>query len=115
MPLFPDVIPNYGIKKIPLFNTEIISYGGGTEQRIKRWSTARHRFEITFNIILKEDADTLYEFYVLMGGSFQSFTWTNPEDGLDYLVRFASDDLTHEAFSYLVYNIGNITLIEVDS
>ncbi len=116
MPLFPaDTTPNYGIKKIPMFNTEVISYGGGTEQRIKRWPNARHRFKIQFNIIIKEEADRLYAFYVDMGGAFQSFEWTNPEDGLTYRLRFEQDSLDHEAFSYLVFNVGELALIEVDA
>ena len=108
-----ELIPSYGIKKIPLFQTEIIDYGGATEQRIARWAGVRHRFKISFNGLTKDEADALYDFYIARKGAFEPFRWTNPEDNTQYIVRFEKDIINHDAFTLRLYRFGEIELLEV--
>ncbi|MHC4276957.1 MAG: DUF2460 domain-containing protein [Planctomycetota bacterium] len=113
--VFPQQLrPNYGVEKEPVFNTEIIEYGGATEQRIVRWKGARHRFRISFNNITKDEADALYDFFIERQGAAEPFIWTNPEDNTQYIVRFAIDRIKHNAFTLRLYRFGEIELVEVD-
>lgn len=117
MPLqtFPNIGPSYSVHKIPHFKTNIITYETGVEQRISRWATDRKRFKIHFDAIIKASADTILNFFIARKGAFEAFLWTNPEDSVQYTVRFDMDLMDLDIFTYKLYKIGEIELLEVVS
>ncbi len=113
LPQFPTTLPNYRRVKIPLAHTEIIDYGSGIEQRIARWSGTLHKFKLLFKTLEKTEADLLYDFFIARQGAFGAFEWTNFDDSITYVVRFRQDLLNHDYFTYQLYDLGEIDLVEV--
>jgi hypothetical protein len=108
MATFPDINPDYGLKIIPMFDTSIISLGGRKEQRIAHDSTVRYKFELSFSAIDPTDKNTIRDFFIARKGSFESFDWTTV-----YTVRFDMDLVNLDYFTYHLYHIEKVTLIEV--
>lgn len=78
---FPtSVLLSYPIIKTPVFETQIISFGGGLEQRIKKAPTPTYKFKCTLENAESGDAETVMLFFEARGGSYESFFFRNPEE-----------------------------------
>jgi len=81
MATFPTtVLLSYPVIKTPTFETLIIGYGGGVEQRIKLSPTPRYKFKCTLESKETSDAETVSLFFEARGGSYESFYFRNPEE-----------------------------------
>lgn len=113
MAAFPNINPDYSVIENYSFNTTIINYGNKIEQRIKKSSAARTEFKLHWGILNSADKATINAFFIARGGAFESFTWTNPVDNVVYTVRFKEDDMNAEYFAYQLWNLNEVTFIEV--
>ena len=110
---FPSINPHYSLFKIPSFNTHIINYGNKVEQRIARDDEVKYMFKLRWKILNQVNANRLLNFFISMRGSYEAFYWDNPEDNTTYLVRFGSDMMNLEYFTYQLYTLQEVTLVQI--
>lgn len=54
-----------------------------------RFTRTRKRFHVTYNVLEQEDKDALESFVETVKGDTGIFTWTHPQSGATYNVRFS--------------------------
>jgi uncharacterized protein (TIGR02217 family) len=76
---FPDDIA-YGSQGGPGFNTNVIVTDSGAEERIARWSEARHRYDVSYGIRTLSQVNILKEFYMARQGVANAFRYKDFAD-----------------------------------
>ena len=79
-PRFPDNIA-YGSMGGPGYNTRIIDYGAGYEQRDIMWSYVKHEYDVAYGIRVIDDLYDVVKFFHAMKGKGHGFRY---KDHLDY-------------------------------
>lgn len=117
MPTYPSIAaPQFPLKTKHSWNTSIVKYQGGSEQRISNRDAVIRVYEITYVALSETDKDLLVDFYNARKGSFESFEWDNPESDESHTtmtVRFQEDELNQDFFMYNLWKFNKVTLIEV--
>jgi phage-related protein len=75
------------------FDTLVSEAENGYEQRRSRRDTPLRAFNLVFNNRTLVEMQAIRDFFILKKGSCTSFTWVNPNDSVEYTVRFADDAL----------------------
>lgn len=71
------------------FTVDVVQFEDTTEQRALRTSTPIREFQVTTRPLTVTERAALKTFYYsTVTGSLGRFTWTNPEDGIQYTVKF---------------------------
>lgn len=117
METFPtlSVKPSYPLTKIPLFKTDIVSYGAGVEQRLIRIpeNCCKYRYKVSFDEGLTlEDKQIIVNFFLARHGSLEEFEFVSEDtnDPGSHILVFDSDELNIEYFEFLLYRFGIILL-----
>jgi len=76
MAVFPDIKAFYGSELIPMFNTlKLGPTDGDFIQRRKKRTVPLYQFRLKFNVLSQSDIKTLYDFFISMSGSYDSFAF----------------------------------------
>jgi len=75
------------------YKTNISTFGGGKEQRRKKYSSGRGIFHLSFPTCPNADAEAILSFFDARYGAYESFYWVHPLTSVTYTVRFVSDSL----------------------
>ncbi|MCK9555018.1 DUF2460 domain-containing protein [bacterium] len=86
-----NVIPDFVFEEKIEFETLITKFENGVEQRRSKQSIPLRKWTLQFHNRTTEELTTIRSFYVARKGSYESFTWVNPNDSVEYAVRFDSD------------------------
>lgn len=86
--------PSYPLIKIPVFDTKIIDYNTGVEQRIKRRDTVKFRFKLNHNNITQDEAEGILDFFIQQRGAYTPFTFRDLSQSVSSLEIGAGDDST---------------------
>jgi len=78
---------------------------GGYVQTRQRYTRIRKLWDVSYSALTTVDKVTLEAFVTTVGGGAHQFTWTNPQDGNSYEVRFNPIP----SFSYTSYDRWNVT------
>ena len=103
---------DYTFEETPQFKTLISTFENGVEQRRNKWSSGIKEFKIVAKNRPLTDFETIRDFFVAKKGAYTSFTWVNPNDNVEYTVRFKEDSLRFTLLSYQRYDF-EFSLIEV--
>ena len=112
LPAFPAISSSHVLLRIPMFNTNVLSYGSKVEQRICLDPDPQWKLKLRFNKKSPALADQIIDFFIARKGKHESFTIPD-EKGTVYTARFAEDSINIEYFSYMLYNLGEVEFIEV--
>jgi hypothetical protein len=86
--MFPTLktgaVMQYPGKRILKFNTDIIRFMDGTEQRFRDNSSVLHEWALQLDLLDEEELATLEQFFVTNQGRFAGFSFTDPWDGTVY-------------------------------
>jgi hypothetical protein len=77
--LFPDVILQWGTKRVRRRRNEIIEYRGGSEQRRRQWPGPLDLFYAKSDALRAADWKVLEDFNDLCEGSLQAFYYWRPD------------------------------------
>ncbi len=88
---FPPEI-NQGSGGGPMFNTEIATTTSGYETRNKKWSQARHKYNVSMGVRGAVDFEELKNFYMAMNGRANGFRF---KDWGDYKSGSVLDSVTN--------------------
>lgn len=86
-PRFPDDI-SYGSQGGAAFETNVVVYGSGYEQRNPRWPVARHKYDVAHGLESQEQLNTLVQFFHIAQGRAFPFRF---KDWADYQASSASN------------------------
>lgn len=114
MAAFPSITASYPLVKMLMFDTTIITYGDQSEQRISNTDSVRYKFTLKYKLLSDTDHQTIRDFFIARKGSFESFTWTDPNPpNTVYTVRFDTDNQTFENFEVALFKFNTIRFIQV--
>lgn len=103
--------PSYVYEETVRHRTNIILMEDGGEVR-NSYGVARRVFTLNYDRITVTDKDAIQDFFDARVGRRDSFGWVNPNDNVEYTVRFIPEALEIKEVSYQVYNI-QVSFIEV--
>ena len=94
--MFPTLktgaVMQYPAKRMLRFNTDVIRFLDGTEQRFRDNSSVLHRWIIQLDLLDEAELAALDQFFCLNQGRFGSFSFTDPWDGTVYPNCSLADD-----------------------
>lgn len=106
-----SVNPDFPIITTPIWDTHIVR-GEKLEQRESYRNNCLLHFRFSYRYITDADRKLIEDFFDARKGSYEKFTWVNPETNLSYTVRFATDRLSKIYPIYNSWDIPDIELIE---
>lgn len=84
---FPREI-SFGSSGGPGFNTSIVEGDSGYSERVSRWSTPRHRYNIRYGIRTVTQLNTVKDLYIRAGGTvhgFRYYDWLDHSTATDHV------------------------------
>ena len=106
--LMPDYVYDEEIK----YKTLVTEFENGYEQRRTKWNAPLRKFTLSYINRTSTELGTLKTLFTTKLGMATSFTWTNPNDSVEYTVRFQEDSFKFSNKAYGVYDI-DIVLTQV--
>lgn len=94
-PRFPENI-SYGSSGGPEYNTSVVRFASGHEQRNINWDDAKHSYNVAYGIQDQADFDTLLSFFHVVKGRGHSFRYKDFADcrsSGNYLTTAANTDI----------------------
>ena len=86
--MFPTLktvaVMQYPAKRTMQFNTDVIRFLDGTEQRFREYPAVLHRWTIQLDLLDEAELTTLDQFFLTNQGRFGTFAFTDPWDGTVY-------------------------------
>ena len=98
-------VPDFIVTETKGYKTLVSTFENGVEQRRKKWSAPLRSFKLQFKNRPHDEMEALKTFFSSKEGMFTPFTWENPLDSQEYIVRFKEDSLTVDLIAYQIYNI----------
>ncbi len=96
--------PDRVVEEEVMFNTLVSRFENGVEQRRAKWANPLRRWRLYFKIRTQTEMEAVRDFYIAKKGSYESFTWDNPNDGQTYTVRFVEDSFRIKRVHYQIYD-----------
>lgn len=96
--------PDYVLDEVVEYKTLVSEFENGAQQRRRKWSNPLRKWTLRFRNRTLSEMNNIRDFFMNKYGSFDSFTWTNPNDSVEYTVRFAEDSFKFSLKDYQVYD-----------
>lgn len=96
-------LPDFVIDEAVEYKTLVSEFENGAEQRRRKWLNPLSKWTIRFNNRTYAEMTQVRDFFKNKFGAFMSFTWTNPNDSVEYAVRFVEDSFQFSRKAYGVY------------
>lgn len=114
-PTLPGLAWNVG--REPEFNTGVTRAVSGREVRLQYQAYPLWKFSLTFEVLraatLGQELETLCGFFLVMGGQFDSFLYTDPADNTVTDQPFGSGTGSATAFQLVrAFGAGGFTFVE---
>ena len=110
---FPDDV-SFGAKGGPEFNTNVVIFNSGFEQRESKWSSSRLRFDVSTGLKTKAQLDELISFFRARKGRAIGFRF---KDWVDYKVKSQvignGDGITREFQLVKSYTYGDFVCTRI--
>lgn len=106
------LVPDFAIDEDVNFQTIVSQFESGHEQRREKWKTPIRKFHIVYKNRTSVDMGIMRDFFLSKRGKAVAFTWTNPNDSVEYTVRFDTDNMKFTRKAFDVYDFS-CDLIEV--
>src|SRR5689334_21120573 len=102
MPTFPilktGAVAQYPASRQAQFQNQAVRFIDGTEQRYRDCAGPRHRWQIALDLLDEAELAAIEEFFREAEGTFETFAFTDPWDGVTYAsCCLAEDELGIEA------------------
>lgn len=107
-----SLAPDFVFTKKGTYDTIISQFENGVEQRRPRRTNTIREWTLQYRNRPASEVATIQTMFDSVKGAYNSFTWTNPLDSVDYNVRFKEDTLDVSAKAYNVYDV-EFSLVEV--
>jgi hypothetical protein len=111
MPVFPRLrtgaVTQYPSSRRTKYVTQVTHFIDGKEQRFRELRNTVRLWLISLNRVSPHEASAVESFFLSMQGQFESFTFVDPWDGVEYedcsfeeaeLTTIASSESTNQAY-----------------
>jgi hypothetical protein len=89
----------YPIDVAQSFSTEVLQFLAGDEQRYLKAPGLLRTWQIQLNRLDEAELQTLEAFFVAASGSFDTFTFTDPDSGTSFPNCFIAQEVLQERFT----------------
>lgn len=96
--------PTFPLEERVIDKTIKSQFESGHTQTRRKWSAVLRAWTLRFNNVVAATEVAVKAFYATKG-AHTSFTWTNPNDSVEYTVRFVEDSLVSVMVGYQLYDI----------
>jgi len=103
---------DFPVEETVMQKTVVSEFENGFEQRRQKWANPLRSFNLVFSCRTKTEMENVRNFFTTKKGALTSFTWTNPNDSVEYTVRFKEDSFKYQQISYRIYDF-ELELIQV--
>ena len=93
------------------FKTLVTEFENGAEQRRSKWGAPLRKFTLSYTNRLAFELAQVRDLFLLKLGAASEFTWTNPNDNVEYSVRFQEDSFKFSNKAYGVYDF-DVSLVQ---
>lgn len=100
------------INEAVLYNVLVSEFENGVEQRRLKATQPKRTWSLLFSNRTNAEMAEVRDFFVSKLGILTSFTWTNPNDSVEYTVRFKDSSFNFERAGYDIFNFS-VDFIEV--
>jgi uncharacterized protein (TIGR02217 family) len=107
-----DFKPDVTIDEAVQYKTLISEFENGAEQRRSKWKNPLRKWSLRYKTRTLSEMNSVRDFFMGKKGAFSAFTWTNPNDSVEYMVRFVEDSFRFSLKAYQLYDF-ELDLIEV--
>jgi len=97
-------LPDFLIDEAVEYKTLVSEFENGAEQRRRKWQNPLSKWTLRFNNRTLSEMQAVRNFFKSKFGALMSFTWTNPNDAVEYTVRFVEDSFQFSRKAYGVYD-----------
>ncbi len=97
-------LPDFLIDEAVEYKTLVSEFENGAEQRRRKWASLQSSVTLRCNYRTLTEMSEVRDFFKGKAGVFTSGTWTNPNDSVEYIVRFAEDSFKLSRKAYGVYD-----------
>lgn len=112
MPDTLSFVPDQAIQLSKEYTTIISTFENGAEQRRQKRDNPNREWSLSYKLRTASEKNLFVAFFDSQKGNLKAFNWTNPEDNVQYLVRFKDGSLSVEQLKYDLYNYS-VVLKEV--
>lgn len=96
--------PDFVVDETVQYKTLISEFENGVEQRRRKWANPLRKWTLRFQQRTKTEMENIRDFFMGKYGALTSFTWTNPNDSVEYTVRFVEDSFKFSLKAYQIYD-----------
>lgn len=96
--------PDFVIEETVEYKTLVSEFENGAQQRRRKWESPIRNWTLRFRTRTLPEMNAVRDFFISKYGSFAGFTWTNPNDSVEYTVRFSDDSFKFSMKSYQLYD-----------
>ncbi len=86
------------------YDTLISQFENGFEQRRSRRASPLRKFKLAFKTRTKTEMEAVRDFFKAKKGALTSFSWLNPNDSVEYNVRFEKDSFNFKRIAFNVFD-----------
>lgn len=94
------------------FDTLVSEFENGYEQRRAKRDTALRAWRLFFTNRTGAELAEVTDFFEEHKGSYESFSWENPNDEEEYTVRFKADTLKVKRVAFNIFSF-EVSFVEV--
>ena len=98
-------VPDFVLDETVSFKTIVSEFENGTEQRRRKWANPLRKWSLKFHNKTQSELNAIKSFFTSKYGASNQFTWTNPNDAVEYVVRFSEDNFKYALKSFGVYDV----------
>jgi len=104
--------PDFTVDEAVQYKTLVSEFENGVEQRRRKWANPLRKWTLRFRHRTLSEMNDIRDFFMGKYGALTSFTWTNPNDSVEYTVRFVEDSFKFVLRAYQIYDF-ELDFIEV--
>ncbi len=105
-------ISDFPIDEKVKYDTIVDEFENGAEQRRSRRAGSIRRWKLDYKARTTAEKDAVKNFFDSKKGRLSTFTFNNPNDGIDYTVRFDMDEFNPRKIGPSVFSF-EVTLVQV--
>ena len=87
-----EILPDFVFEENIEFETLITKFENGVEQRRSKRNTPIRKWTLQFHNRTLSELNSIKAFYSARKGAYEEFNWVNPNDSIEYDVRFENDN-----------------------
>lgn len=99
-------VPDKAINEKVQFETDISTFSRFKEQRQNKVDDSRRQWGLVYDTRTQAEMEEVRDSFITKKGAYGSFTWTNPNDSVEYTVRYLKDTFDFDRIGFQIYDFS---------